>query len=78
MVVKMQSERSSGKPQGNFWGSPGNFWEGLGKPDSLPGHATVVCNDSEPKMYQKSLGVHKSLVRKIWLYPPPPPEKGPK
>ena len=22
-------------------------------------------------MYQKSLGVHKSLVRKIWFYPPP-------
>ena len=49
-----------------------------------PPHIYYVVNPSLrgktpvffPGKCQKSMGVHKILVRKIWFYPPPPAEKG--
>ena len=39
------------------------------------GDKSTACQNTDsvtPNVFQKSLGVHKILVRKIWFYPPPP------
>ena len=75
-IYTNQVVRRAFRVKGGIWGldlEGSNPWNPTENKCLDGGNLALVIG-----FYQKSLGVHKILVRKIWFPPPPPPEKGPK